>query len=158
MLRVVILGLSLELLLSSLDRVRRIWGAITSEPPQSMAGGLNHFERKWNPSSLLDMKNFAPVLLVLSVLSTMAVPQNARFHIRPPPCGTALAGSQCRGAVGDGNQGQIKGGDLGLFLELLPSSLALIRDFGGLSVGVAQMRCFDRNNKLTATPIPPLLA
>jgi hypothetical protein len=79
MLRVVILGLSLELLLSSLDRVRRIWGAITSEPPQSMAGGLNHFERKWNPSSLLDMKNFAPVLLVLSVLSTMAVPQNARF-------------------------------------------------------------------------------
>jgi hypothetical protein len=56
-----------------------------------------------------------------------------RFHIRPPPCGTALAGSQCRGAVGDGNQGQIKGGDLGLFLELLPSSLALIRDFGGPS-------------------------
>jgi hypothetical protein len=64
-------------------RVEAVTFAIEEqEPPQSqiaMAGGLNHLERKWNPSSLLEMKNFAPVLLVLSVLSTMAVPQNARF-------------------------------------------------------------------------------
>jgi hypothetical protein len=90
MLRVVILGLSLELLLSSLDRVRRIWGAITSEPPQSMAGGLNHFERKWNPSSLLDMKNFAPVLLVLSVLSTMEFHVHHALHICPSKFDTVV--------------------------------------------------------------------